>query len=507
MSRFNLIDEKWIPVRFPDGRREELCLCDVLLRAAEISAIEDGSPLVVASLHRFLLAVLYRALEAPTDHLWAKKIFQNGFPPEVISGYFEKWRNRFWLFDEKYPFGQNPCVPCKEIEPWTKLTAEHNATTNKVLFDHTNTKAPGERTPAECARWIIATMTFSIAGGRGYFPSPSANGMMCLPVGRSLQETLCYNLVPQGRAIAGDDLPIWERDPRSIPLSVPKRHSDGIADLYTWQSRMILLEETGNGFISRIRFVAGEGYDRGQLLDPMTPHRVDKDKGILQVGFNGRRGIWREFDSLLPDKDDDRLAPSTIQHAIRLADGKPERLPLAVLVLGLKYQPPNANVDFWRMERFVLPNALASNRYVRSEIHEILKIAEDTQKALWSACRSFARDRVGRGTREPDKGDLSSFVEQMPCIPRYWATLEARFHKILQAYTLERDPDEIEIEWREAVQDALVDAWEQFVSSVSAGDAWTIRALVKAEWIVLKEKWKAGAIIAEFRKSMDKEEA
>ena len=53
MSRFNLIDEKWIPVRFPDGTRDELGIRDTLLRAKEIAAIEDPSPLVVASLNRF----------------------------------------------------------------------------------------------------------------------------------------------------------------------------------------------------------------------------------------------------------------------------------------------------------------------------------------------------------------------------------------------------------------------------------------------------------------------
>ena len=35
----------------------------VLLQAKKIASIEDASPLVVAALHRFLLAVLYRALE------------------------------------------------------------------------------------------------------------------------------------------------------------------------------------------------------------------------------------------------------------------------------------------------------------------------------------------------------------------------------------------------------------------------------------------------------------
>jgi len=82
MRHFNLIDEPWIPVRLPDGIRAELGIKDTLLRAKEITSIEDSSPLVVAALHRFLLAVLYRALEGPTDIGQARKLFNEGLPEE-----------------------------------------------------------------------------------------------------------------------------------------------------------------------------------------------------------------------------------------------------------------------------------------------------------------------------------------------------------------------------------------------------------------------------------------
>jgi CRISPR system Cascade subunit CasA len=111
MSRFNLIDEQWIPVRFPDGSRAEMGIQDALLQAREIAAIEDPSPLVVAALHRFLLAVLYRALEGPTGIDQAKKLFKDGLSSEKITAYLKKWRGRFWLFDEKYPFGTKSKYP------------------------------------------------------------------------------------------------------------------------------------------------------------------------------------------------------------------------------------------------------------------------------------------------------------------------------------------------------------------------------------------------------------
>lgn len=481
MSRFNLIDEKWIPVRFPDGSRGELGIQDVLLRAKDIAAIEDPSPLVVAALHRFLLAVLYRALAGPTDIDQAKTLFKSDFPNDKITSYLDKWRDRFWLFDEKYPFGQNPNVPKKEIEPWTKLAPEYNATSNKVLFDHTDTANPGFRQPKECARWLIATMNFSLAGGRGYYPSPSPNAVMCIPLGRNLHSTLCYTLVPYpNREVMRTDSALWERDSPKLPLKHPKRTAAGYADFFTWQARMIRLEESPFQGIARMGFVAGCGFERGkQDVDPMQPHKANKEQGRLPVRFEEDRGAWRDFDSLLPDAEG--YAPLTIQNALRLAGRKAELLPKTMLVLGLRYTPPNANVDFWRMEQFVIPECLATKNGVRSEVAALLTCAEEAQESLRLACRSYARDLLGRGERKPDKSDIEKFVKQMPVSASYWATLETRFHEILEDYTLGCDSDDIRCQWLKVVRDTLIKAWEQHRASVSIGDAWVIRALMRAE--------------------------
>ena len=492
MSRFNLVDEKWIPVRFPDGTRHELGIRETLLLSTEIAAIEDPSPLVVAALHRFLLAVLYRALEGPTDIDHAKALFKEGLPNEKITNYLEKWRERFWLFDEKYPFGQNPNVPKNEIEPWTKLTAEYNATSNKVLFDHTDTKTPGTREPKECARWLLSTMTFSISGGRGYYPSPSPNAMMCIPLGRNLHETLCYSLVSySNRDVMKGDTALWEREPKVLPLDNPKRMAVGYADLYTWQSRMIRLEEVTSGGVSMMRFVAGEGFENpSNNPDPMQPYKTDETRGKLAVRFREDRGTWRDFDSLLPDNSD--LAPLTLQNALRLAGNKVVYMPESVLVLGLRYEPPNANLDFWRMERYVLPAALADNKFFRSSIREFLGVAEDGGQSLRSSLWKFQRHILIRSERKreddlrkEERVLLNKMVDAVGPLQQYWSTLEFHFHEILREYTLDRDSEEIRCLWLKSVRNSLRVAWERHSASLSTGDAWAIRAVVKAEGPVL----------------------
>lgn len=502
MSRFNLIDEKWIPVRFPDGTRDELGIRDTLLESKKIVAIEDSSPLVVASLHRFLLAVLYRALQGPTDIEQAKALFKRGLPAEKLTAYLEEWRDRLWLFDEKYPFFQVPGFEPSIWRTWTVLAAEHNADNAKVLFDHVDVVAPGKASPASCARWLLATQTFSVSAGKSELShtgtAPSATALMVLPQGQDLWDTLVFSLVPENRVVIQDDKPVWELEPETVESlrtkskivdstgkareKGPERAGRGVVDRYAWRIRAIRLIPDEEGHVSRIAFASGVGFKENGEPDPMLGYIIHPKRGKLPLQFRDR-GLWRDFDSLLPD--DSHLAPKVIEHATVLSRSNRERFPRSVTVLGQSND--NAKIEYWRMERFALPEALSADRMIRSEIHQLLVDAEDAQRSLWQACRSFARDILSRGGREPAKKDLSAFIEQMPVNGRYWSILESRFHEILSAYTLDQDPDDIRCRWLKSVVEALGNAWEQHRASASTGDAWAIRALVKAEGSVRRK--------------------
>lgn len=488
MSRFNLIDEKWIPVRLLDGTREELGIRDTLLRAKEIAAIEDSSPLVVAALHRFLLAVLYRALEGPTDIDQAKALFKEGLPSEKITAYLERWRDRFWLFDNEHPFGQIPTFAPNTWRAWTALAAEHNADNAKVLFDHVDVEVPGTITAGAAARWIFATQTFSVSCGKSELShtgtAPSATAVMALPIGYDLHDTLLFSLVPQNRAVIAIDIPLWERHPESAASLKTgfERAVSGLADRYTWRVRSIRLEENDSGRIGKLAFASGVGNTSPEQSDPMLSYRIDDTRGKLPIQFR-ERGLWRDFDSLLPDES--HLAPQVIEHATVLTRMNRGRFPRSMMVLG---QANNkAKIEYWRMERFALPDALTGDRFIRVEIRQLLKDSEDAQRSLWSACSSFARDLLSRGDRNPDSKDIKKFVTQMPTNSWYWSTLESRFHQILREYTLERDSDDIRCQWLKSVRDTLMSAWALHSASVSTGDAWAIRALVKAEGPVLRK--------------------
>lgn len=505
MSRFNLIDEKWIPVRFLDGSREELGIKDTLLRAKEIAALEDPSPLVVAALHRFLLAVLYRALEGPTDIDQAKKLFRDGLPSEKIRAYLEKWRDRFWLFDEHCPFYQVPDYEPKEKNgqkqwrSWSAIAAEHNADNAKVLFDHLDVTEYGAIPSSRAACWLLACQTFALGGGRSDFQytknGPSATAVIVLPLGKNLHDTLVLSLVPENRKVFKDDIPTWERKPQmraDLQKGIEKAIV-GWADLYSWRTRSIKFNLHGDGeTISQIAFASGVGCLSEGHVDPMLGYRVTEKNGKQHVRFR-ERGLWRDFDSLLPDNGN--LAPKVIEHATALTKSNRDRFPRSVMVLGQAND--QAKIEYWRMERFALPEALAGDRHIRTEIRQLLAEAEEAEWALEKAMKVAGKFIIAKGERklEQDKwnagrwipGDVSKFIgkssfEAVPVlVANFWSTLESRFHEILSEYSVDRDSEAIRYEWIKSVRNALKQAWEQHYSSVSMGDAWAIRALVKAE--------------------------
>ncbi|MDH5670175.1 MAG: type I-E CRISPR-associated protein Cse1/CasA [Nitrospira sp.] len=496
MSRFNLIDEKWIPVRFLNGNREELGIQDTLLRAKEIAAIEDPSPLVVASLHRFLLAVLYRALEGPTDIDQAKKCFRDGLPREKIRAYLEKWRDRFWLFDDKYPFGQVPGFKPKEWKAWSKLAAEHNADNAKVLFDHLDVTNPMPISLPAGTRWLLAAHTFDLAVAKSEFAqpldAPSARSVFFIVLGATLHETLCLCLKPQANHITQGDSALWEKTPESVEVlrAGPKKSISGYADLYSWRSRSIALHDLGGDTISTLGFASGISKASDVVfIDPMLCYQESQTLGLTPLKFREDKDLWRYFDSVLPGGGN--KIPLVLENAILLCRYDKARWPIGVLVCGQKTKSGQAKVDFWRNTLFVLPRALSSEVDVRSSVQSILAVTEDSGSELRSALWTFYRfilvrrqKEKGSSLRKEEVLQIGKMADVAMPLHLYWSTLESRFLELLSAYTIDCDVDEIRRQWLILIRDAVAQSWEQHRSSVSTGDAWAIRALVKADGII-----------------------
>lgn len=139
MSRFNLLDEPWISVVYDEkGSTKDVSLQDLFTNAHQYKELAGETKTQDFAVLRVLLAVLHtvfsrfdvdgnayeyltiderwnqlepvdemdienyeEALYETWEKLWTKKRF-----PNIVNQYLEKWRDHFYLFDQKYPFFQ-----------------------------------------------------------------------------------------------------------------------------------------------------------------------------------------------------------------------------------------------------------------------------------------------------------------------------------------------------------------------------------------------------------------
>ena len=321
LTAFNLLDEPWIPCTMLDGRLESWGLRGVLERSPDIAEIRGESPLVVAALHRLLIAILHRNFRVESTEEWADLWERRAWDADVLDGYFTRWRHRFDLFDEEHPFYQ-----VADLE-WSKGGSSarllFHADNNSTLFTHLAILAPPELTPAEAARLLVGFMAFDVGGTktseRGQESAKAAplnKGAVVLARGEDLFCTLMLNLCRYAPE-EGDpwhfdrdlDVPAWERDEATRPED---RIPDGYIDLLTWQSRRIRLQpqqgENGATVVKNVIIMKGfqppddfRLYDKETMLAFKRQLRANLDGNPWPVvTFTEERGLWRDSFALMP---------------------------------------------------------------------------------------------------------------------------------------------------------------------------------------------------------------
>ncbi len=335
---FDLISRPWLPVQYEDGSTGELSLQDVFARAGEVRRLVGDLPTQELALLRLLLAILYDAFDeadgrsggapAQLEDWEALRDAPDSF--EVVAGYLDRYRDRFDLLHPERPFFQVAGLHTQKHEV---------ASLNRIVADVPNGEAffsmrrPGvDRLGlAEAARWLVHTHAYDssgiksgmegdarVKGGKVY---PQGVGWVgglggVFAEGASLRETLLLNLIPTAEDILTSepkaDLPVWRRETPPGPGVVEGDPSlprpAGPRDLYTWQSRRLLLHTEGPDATG---VVLGYGDPLApanrQKAEPMTGWRrspaQEKKLGrpliYLPRQHDPARAAWRGLASLL----------------------------------------------------------------------------------------------------------------------------------------------------------------------------------------------------------------
>lgn len=499
MFNFDLRTEQWIPVRDMRGGGEllEISLEEALVNGQNYLRIESDNPLEVAALHRFLLAVLHRALKGPTTAKDNARWLREGcFPEQEIKGYLERFHDRFDLFHSERPFYQVAAMPSEGYtQHWSRLSAEFGSGNTSPLFNYAKRgEAPKNPdswiSPAQAARLLLEHQTFCLKGLIRRFVTsapgaPAATAAHTLVQGDHLQQTLCLNLVSYPQNEYEADWVVWEAEPPTIEelKRNPKVKPRGLVHRYTWLSRSIKLfpehicGQVGVRNIAYASAVRPEDYTSDPLVAYRTPQKAGE--GLFPLGLSKDRSLWRDFAALLPPKGDaaDQI-PRVIHQAIETFREVEKAIrPRRGLVVEVYGQiSDQAKIEAWRSEARRLPETVLGQRDVRSLVESLLSWADDVWEHLNQACRALAAGMLASGERKADPKDVTELNQGFPARLVYWPKLERRFYQLLDSLSEAYDEEAVERQWKGWLYEAALEAWKLTVQGAGS----TPRALKAA---------------------------
>lgn len=483
--RFNLLDEPWLPVRLLDGRVCEVGLLEAFQRASEIHSLAETAPPSLVAQYRLLLAITHRALSCQLGR-WKDREraawFREGLPQDAIGHYLQQWREHFWLFHPERPFMQVAALAQLEetrdkLKPWTQVSLASANGNTPVVFDHGCDLLPRRASPALVLRALLGFLQFTPGGlvkclRDSDKAGPLANTAAVLPVGESLQQTLCLALHAPGDA---SDLPSWERPAagRAVLEGEPLL-ATGPNDRYTRQTRAVLLQLEDDGQIQWLRFAAGValGEDE-QARDPMASWKAVKDK-LIRITFTEGRAFWRDLSVLLPDSSEDAGHSAELLHvASHLQRYLPQ--PMAqqpLLVAGLASD--QAKLLRWRCEQLSLPAILLEDAALAGDLRYRLEQLE----TLHSSLRTLGTNVLAASMPDPEHKDTRAraraLLDASGATPAFFAIAERGLPQLL-ALEASGDGDALLRHWA-GVQLQAAQAWWAQLQQVLGKTARALRA-------------------------------
>lgn len=324
---FNLLEEGWIPVS-KNGEVREVSLKEALINAHQYDGLQSEMATLDAAVLRQMLAVLqtvfYRYDESGNfspaknaDQIIDRfeAVWNEGkLPAWVIEKYLDSWKDKFWLFDEKEPFGQALSAEKGTEYKTSKLIGSISESNNKIrIFSPRSGEDKREISYPEAARWLIHINAYDDTSNKKKqkgLPSCGAGWVGQLGQiyvkGKNLFETLMLNLVllDEKGELWGEPSPAWEKPARQYErteIPVP----DNLAALYTLASRRILLKKNENKKVAGFRLLGGDFFNKtNAFIEPHTlwKQRKETKKGaapeFVPKRMDPSRQIWRDFASI-----------------------------------------------------------------------------------------------------------------------------------------------------------------------------------------------------------------
>ncbi|MBN1151249.1 type I-E CRISPR-associated protein Cse1/CasA [candidate division WOR-3 bacterium] len=312
-NKFNLVDEKWIPI----ANYGLVSLADVFSQSHFIAL--GGNPIQKIALTKLLLAIAQAAYTPEDDEDWIH-IGTQGMAEKALS-YLKKKKDCFWLYGVK-PFLQMPSIVKATKQSYGAVSASVATGNTTVLVQ---SQIEQNLTDAEKAILIVELCNFALGGKKtdnsivlspGYTeksnekgkssagkPGPALGFMGFLHnflIGESILESLWFNLIPKNQIISaphltkGIGIAPWEGMPQGEDCEKAKELKTTYLGRLVPLCRFVLLANDGLHYSEGIFYpgYAQGGFDLSTGVDFSTAKAR-----VLWVDTEKRP--WRQLTSLL----------------------------------------------------------------------------------------------------------------------------------------------------------------------------------------------------------------
>ena len=522
MHEFNLLEEPWISVIVDDlGHTKLVSMMDVFQSAHEYKALAGDMKAQDFSILRLLLAVLHtvfsrydtkghaRTFDPDEDEaedfdeesieIW-KEVWKARRFPNIVCDYLNRWYNRFYLFDDEYPFmqvlaedvssdklgGKKPStISGKNIN---RLISESN---NKIaLFSPKNGDEQDKNrlSCAELARWLVTLQGYvglsdkTLFGTQKYKASKGwlfDLGGITL-AGSNLFETLTLNWVAANpyQSAASNQKPCWEYSgAENIQHTFSSARVDNIAQLYTRWSRAVSIpsrKDENEPFIPSMVKLPDLDH-KNAFIEPMTLWHYNKT-GDNKDAFTPRKhrteeAMWRSYSLLTLTHSLDDREKYHKPEVISWLDCISPCIENSRIVLEAISVKDDGNATSW-----VPTDEIYDNLYVHEElitdvgndgwVYRVNNEVNHTKTAVSSTYRGFLKDMCDIQNRSDD--NATTFINRT--ISHVYFLLDRPFRDWLAGINPSDSKNECCDRWRATVKQLLKEEASQMVANANTRD-------------------------------------
>lgn len=535
MGRYNLLEEKWISVIVDKkGTSKEVSLIEVFEKSHKYLGLAGDSKTQDFAVLRVLLSVLHTVFsrfdsngdpypqvklddsflqiniieEEEDQSEYSEELFETwenlwkkgGFP-KIISDYLIKWKDHFYLFDEKYPFyqvlmedisGKN--ISTKSGKPGkiygknlNRLISESENKTALFAPKYSKNKSKDKMTYSEIVRWLITFQGYTGLSDKTTFTRDKYKkskgwifdlGGIYLE-GNNLFETLMLNLILDREDIDDGEnnlqKPCWEyRGIENIDKAFNGLNPDNLSELYTNWSRAVNIDtdfsEDEAFFLHAVKMPDLD--HKSYFLEPMTIWRFN-NQGENKDYYTPRKhspnqALWRSFGLLVTDSPEDtekRYKKPGIMIWLEKIKDIIGNYNISVNSVSMD---DDKNATSWRPTDQIY-DSLNTNQFVLTDIDKnswtptITGVVDQNKRIISFRYKNFLSDIA---TIRNDKS--GSFINKN--LEKMYFLVDRPFRDWLETIKFDDDKDEKVFEWRNTLKNLALKEAKEILNHASPRD-------------------------------------